>query len=222
LRCPTDSEDSNKETGGVANKCVAMRFFFSQDGVQRHLLTNFLFQKMSLQLTNLVPVLTGSNYQEWTASMRSYLMSQGQWKCVKKGAVPPPEGKDGDTSPVDNWNETAECALRNILLHLHHMIAYQFTEYIDPTTLWAKLLEKYGVPRLSKNYVNFKAIMDLKIHNNTNPSPTIDQLAALFLCLKQNDLEIPKKLRVMIILSKMPPAYEAMVQMCIIAGEDGD
>jgi hypothetical protein len=26
----------------------------------------------------------------------------------------------------------------------------------------------------------------------------------------------------MIILSNMPPAYEAMVQMCVIAGEDGD
>jgi hypothetical protein len=64
--------------------------------------------------------------------------------------------------------------------------------------------------------------MDLRIPNNADPSPSFDQLAALFLHLKQNNLEIPKKLRVMIILSKMPPAYKAMVQMCVIAGEDGD
>jgi hypothetical protein len=111
LHCLTDGEDGNKETRGVANKCVAMRFFFSQDGVQRCLLTNFLFQKMSLQLTNLVPVLTRPNYQEWAAYMHSYLMSQGQWKCVKKDATPPDERKDGDNSLLDDWNETAECVL---------------------------------------------------------------------------------------------------------------
>jgi hypothetical protein len=177
---------------------------------------------MSSQLTNLIPVLTGPNYQEWTASMRSYLMSQGQWKCVKKDAIPPETGKDGDTSALDSWNETTECVLGNILLHLHHTIAYQFADQTDPSTLWIKLLEKYGVPGLSKNYVNFKTIMDLKIHNNSNPSPAFDQLAALFLRLKQNGLEIPKELMVMIILSKMPPVYETMVQMCVLTQEDGD
>jgi hypothetical protein len=91
--------------------------------------------EMSSQLTNLVPVLTGPNYQEWAASMRSYLMSQGQWKCVKKEASPPEEGKDGDTSLLDDWNETAECALGNVLLHLHHTISYQFTDYTSPSSL---------------------------------------------------------------------------------------
>jgi hypothetical protein len=149
-------------------------------------------------------------------------MSQGQWKCVKKDAKEPETGKDGDTSAIDSWNETAECALGNILLRLHHTIAYQFADQVDPSILWAKLLEKYGVPGLSKNYVDFKSIMDLKIHNNTDPSPAFDQLAALFLRLKQNGLEIPKKLATMIILAKMPPAFETMVQMCVLAQEDGD
>jgi hypothetical protein len=72
-------------------------------------------------------------------------------------------------------------------------------------------------PGLSKNYINFKSIIDLKIPNNTDPSPTFDQLAALFLRLKQNSLKIPKKLTVRIILAKMPPSYETMVQMCVLA-----
>jgi hypothetical protein len=143
-------------------------------------------------------------------------------EVCQKNAVPPSEGKDGDTSPVDDWNETAECVLGNIPPRLHHTITYQFADYISPSALWAKLLEKYRVPGLSKNYINFKAIMDLRIPNNSDPSPFFDQLAALFLHLKQNNLEIPKKLRVIIILAKMPPAYKAMVQMCVIAGEDAD
>ena len=34
--------------------------------------------KMSSQLTNLIPVLDGTNYQQWSAAMQSFLMSQGQ------------------------------------------------------------------------------------------------------------------------------------------------
>jgi hypothetical protein len=172
---------------------------------------------MSSQLTNLVPILNGTNYQEWVASMCSYLMSQGQWKCVKSGATPPGPGKNDNQTPIEEWNKTAECALGNILLCLHHTIAYQYAESTDPSSLWDKLKTKYRVPGLSKNYVNFKAILDLKIANNSDPSPTFDQMAALFLCLKQNNLEIPKKLQVMILLAKMPPSYKAMVQMCVIA-----
>jgi hypothetical protein len=56
--------------------------------------------EMSSQLTNLVPILTGPNYQEWSASMHSYLMSQGQWKCVKKNATPPAAKEDGDTAQL--------------------------------------------------------------------------------------------------------------------------
>ena len=44
---------------------------------------------MSSQLTNLVPVLDSTNYQQWSATMQSFLMSQGQWKCTKPGAAAP-------------------------------------------------------------------------------------------------------------------------------------
>ena len=44
---------------------------------------------MSSQLTNLVPVLDGTNYQQWSTAMQSFLMSQGQWKCTKEGADAP-------------------------------------------------------------------------------------------------------------------------------------
>ena len=46
-------------------------------------------KKMSSQLTNLVPVFDGTNYPQWAAAMQSFLMSQGQWKCIKGGADVP-------------------------------------------------------------------------------------------------------------------------------------
>jgi hypothetical protein len=42
-------------------------------------------EKMSSQLTSLVPVLDGPNFQRWAPAMRSFLMAQGQWRLMKKG-----------------------------------------------------------------------------------------------------------------------------------------
>ena len=34
-------------------------------------------------------MLNDTNYQQWSAAMQSFLMSQGQWKCTKRGATAP-------------------------------------------------------------------------------------------------------------------------------------
>ena len=174
---------------------------------------------MSSQLTTLVPVLDGPNYLEWLAKMRFFLMSQGQWKCVKKNASPP-EKKEGDASDYDNYMDDAERALGNILLRLHHSIASQYNDLENPSTLWAKLLEKYGVAGNTRNYVNFKSIMDTKIPNNSDPSPALDKMLSLFLRLKQNNLEIPDKVARMIVMSKAPQSMETIIQLYAITKED--
>ena len=124
---------------------------------------------MSSQLTSLVPIFDGTNYQQWVSAMQSFLMSQGQWKCIKPGATVPkvstrevpitsPKGKEAETevetetitdvsqSDVDNWLEDAEKALGNIRLRLHHTIGYQFNDVENPAFLWKELKEKYGDP----------------------------------------------------------------------------
>jgi hypothetical protein len=40
---------------------------------------NHQIETMSSALTNLVPILDGSNYQQWAPPMRNFLKSQGQW-----------------------------------------------------------------------------------------------------------------------------------------------
>ena len=39
---------------------------------------------MSSSLTILVPVLSGPNYQAWSVAMKSFLMSQGQWRILSR------------------------------------------------------------------------------------------------------------------------------------------
>ena len=136
---------------------------------------------MSSQLTNLVPVLNGTNYQQWSAAMQSFLMSQGQWKCTKPGAVAPgvataeaeaeAEGEPSTSvttattgkEDLASWNEDPEKALENIHLRLHHTIGYQFNEVATPTFLWQALKNRYSRQGLSQAFVKFKGMMDTVI-----------------------------------------------------------
>ena len=103
------------------------------------LITVFADQQMSSQLTNLVPVFHGTNYQQWTAAMQSFLMSQGQWKCVKDSANVPAEvkveGSVTNAADIVSWLEDAEKAMGNIRLCLHHTIGYQFNSEENPASL---------------------------------------------------------------------------------------
>ena len=110
--------------------------------VRRTLLIPALLQKMSSNLTSFVPVLDGTNYQQWAAQMQLYLMSQGQWPYVTKN---PPTGSvialqssssmtkkpadDNEADPsalltdadaIAKLDENNTKAVGNIRLCLHH------------------------------------------------------------------------------------------------------
>ena len=190
------------------------------------LITASADHQMSSQLTNLVPVLNGTNYQQWSTAMQSFLMSQGQWKCTKEGAEAPntttttTEVEGGPSvsvtvgkEEVASWNEDAEKALGNICLCLHHTIGYQFNDVNSPSTLWETLKAKYGLVGLTHAFVEFKAIMDTVIPNGVDPSPALDKIMSHYVHLNNMDCEIPKKILLMMFLTKAPSSMETIVQM---------
>ena len=119
--------------------------------------------------------------------MQSYLMSQGQCKCVKPGATAPVttsvDRTDGTTITEGerdrlDWLEDAEKALGNIRLCLHHTITYQYNDEEKPAKLWSNLKAKYGAPGISHAYVELKGMIDTAIPNNSDPSPALDKIMA--------------------------------------------
>src|SRR5258708_39115859 len=182
---------------------------------------------MSSQLSGFVPVLDGTNYQQSAASMQSYLMSQGQWKCTKLTATAPslttvthPATEDAvaytettGQEELDKWNQEAEKALGNIRLRLHYTIGYQFNEETDPSELWESLKNKYGMPGVTKAFVEFKQVMDTAIPNGSDPGPALDKIMSHFVRLKSMRWDIPRNVQGMMILSKAPPSMEAVVQV---------
>src|SRR6266481_2886006 len=109
-----------------------MMFIFAEPAFSR---------RMTLQLSAFVTVMDGTNYQQWVGPMQSYLMAQGQWKCVKKDAAAPVEikGEHGEvtnSTHIADWEELAEKALGNIRLRLHPTIGYQYNDLDNASLLW--------------------------------------------------------------------------------------
>ena len=171
---------------------------------------------MSSTLQTFVPVLDGTNYQQWAASMQSYLMSQGQWRCVIKDAPAPVKGEDNvvtNQTTIDDWEANTSKAVGNIRLRLHHTIAYQYNTEESAKAIWEALQEKYGRPGVSRAFLEFKGTMETIIPGNQDPSPAIDKMMSHFACLKDIDFEVPEKVQAMMYLMKAPQNMETIVQI---------
>src|SRR6202161_4901212 len=129
---------------------------------------------MSSQLTSLVPVLSGPNYQQWAGPMRSYLMSQGQWRTIQKKEptlevwpkteatydaennllTQAQEGTDNQDE-VDAWAEANDKALSNILLRLVPDIQYKYRDETNAAALLKAIEKDYGKPGIIGVYLAF-------------------------------------------------------------------
>ncbi|KIM64948.1 hypothetical protein SCLCIDRAFT_23053, partial [Scleroderma citrinum Foug A] len=64
---------------------------------------------MSSALDKMVPIFTGSNWQQWHTAMQAYLRTQDQWFIFSTPC---------STDEFDSWDEHNEKALGNITLHV--------------------------------------------------------------------------------------------------------
>ena len=180
---------------------------------------------MSSTLTSLIPVLDGTNYQQWAAQMQSYLLSQGQWK-VTTDFTPTlgTEVKEDEESKtkitvytnqeaVDYWEETANKALGNICLCLHHTIGYQYQSYDSPRELWDVLKEKYARLGISRAFLEFRGALETRIPDHQDPRPAMDKIMSHFHTLGNMGFDIPMEVKSMMVIAKAPKSMESVVQL---------
>ena len=143
---------------------------------------------MSSSLTTLIPVLSGPNYQVWAIAMKSFLMSQGQWRVLSQrcpaditvdsrgdaltgDAAPSDEDIVANKEKIEDWEDDNQKAVGNIMLRL----APQIQGNLMPETmdgaglLWDHLKKQYGKPGIIATYLEFKSAMDIKITNQEEP-----------------------------------------------------
>ena len=194
---------------------------------------------MSSSLTSLVPVLDGTNYQQWASAMKLFLLSQGQWRVISKpapvfeatttAASASTSGKKKDAEEdepveeltvttdnqevIDEFEDLNDKAVGNIRLRLHHTIGYQFNDVDSARTLWGSLADRYAQPGFTQLFLEFKGAMNTNIPSNADPRPAIDKILAHFTRLREHKLDIPEQLKVLMLLSKAPPSMEVMIQV---------
>ena len=61
---------------------------------------------MTSTLTSIIPVLVGaSNYFQWSAAMKNYLMAQGQWCLMQRDCPTLPTEPEGDAAKKEGAME---------------------------------------------------------------------------------------------------------------------
>ena len=159
---------------------------------------------MSSTLDKMVPVFTGSNWQQWHTAMQAYLRAQGQWFIY------------ATTQPADKhdlWDEHNEKALSNITLWVSPSIQTTISHLTTVKEVWDHLKENYGAPSIGNAYAKLSQLLSTTIPASSHPAPTITKMLSHFTYLKDTGFEFPANVQAMVILCKLPPTMEVLAQI---------
>ena len=159
---------------------------------------------MSSALDKMVPIFTGSNWQQWCTAMQAYLRAQGQWFVY--GTAHPNE--DHDT-----WDKHNEKALGNITLQVSPSIQVAVLHLTTVKEVWDHLKENYSAPSIGSAYAKLSQLLSTTIPTGSHSAPTIMKMLSHFAYLKDAGFEFPANVQVMVILCKLPPTMEVVAQI---------
>ena len=159
---------------------------------------------MSSALDKMVPVFTGSNWQQWHTTMQAYLRAQGQWFVY--GTARPDEEHD-------SWDEHNEKGLSNITLQVSPSIQVAISHLTTVKEVWEHLKENYSTPSIGNACVELSQLLLTSIPAGSHPPPVITKMLSHFAYLKDAGFEFPANVQVMVILCKLPPTMEVVAQI---------
>ena len=140
-----------------------------------HLLTLLTQQNitMSSALDKMVPLFTGSNWQQWHTAMQAYLRAQGQWFVYS--TTQPADGHDDQK----DWDDCTERALGNITLCLTPSIQVAISDLTTIKEVWDHLKKNFGAPSISSAV----HLSEGRGQNNQQPTPNDNKKrVVVFLC----------------------------------------
>ena len=159
---------------------------------------------MSSALDKMVPVFTGSNWQQWHTAMQAYLRAQGQWFVFSTPHL---------ADEFDSWDEHNEKALGNITLRVSPSIQTAIADLATVKEVWDHLKENYGAPSIGSAYAELSRLLTTTIPASSHPAPAITKMLSHFTYLKDTGFEFPANMQATIILCKLPPTMEVVAQI---------
>ena len=132
-------------------------------------------------------------------------------KAVEK--APAEEGKVAAVTNkqdiLDWWDLNAIC--------LHHTIQYNQHNLTTAAGLWETLELKYGKQGMASIYLELKSAFDTPIPANSGPSLALEKITPHSGKLQEAGevVSLSSHLQALIIMAKLPPAYDSLAQiMC--------
>jgi len=147
-------------------------------------------------------------------------VKEGETETTQDTSKPPK-----NQSEIDSWFDINDKALGNIMLRLHPTIATTVLNLLqkimedntDINTMftslaWEYLEKTYGKPGIATTYKELKAMMDVVIPGNADPTLAIDTIFIGFTRMAASKCAIPPHLKAMILVSKLPYQMSTLVQ----------
>jgi len=162
---------------------------------------------MSSTLDKMVPLFTGSNWQQWHTAMQAYLRAQGQWSVY---LTTQPANSHDDRK---DWDDSTKRALSNITLCLAPSIQVAISDLTTIKEVWDHFKKNFGAPSIGSAYAELSWLLATNIPAGSHPAPAITKLLSHFTYLKDAGFEFPAPVQAMIILCKLPPTMEVVAQI---------
>src|SRR6266545_1760542 len=185
---------------------------------------------MATALDKYVPTLDGTNYQVWSRQMKSFLQSLDLWLTTSGTWTRPVPADPANITPaeqerINSWDASDERAQGNITLTLapwvQDKVRREMTLQNLPETahtIWEQVRAAYSAVSPAQVFGLFRQVMTYRIDVSKNIVPQMDALNSLYQRLAAETVDIPDFLRAMMLMSALPPAWEAPIIVSVMAG----
>jgi hypothetical protein len=150
-----------------------------------------------------LPTLSGANYKDWATQMKPYLMSQGVFRVISGN-------EDTDS---DSYNAHNEKAIGTLVLKMAPTLHQKWQSVEDAKDIWDGLKAQFSTPLLTVVYGEFKRLMDSQIPASNHPAPSFAAINNHFALLQEYNYLINERTQVMIVMAKLPPYMDVMMQL---------
>jgi hypothetical protein len=197
---------------------------------------------MSSQLTALVPIFDSQNFNQWSRSMKAFLMAQSLWAYVNGDVLAPDmpikvkddasdDAKKAYKETMDAWevegrawSKVDDVAMGNIILCLSPSLQQNLSDCKTSNSLWEMLKAVYQVATAPTIYADFKEVISFRFDASKAPAPQFDKLRTAFSRLtntmfgpsyNQQSLHLQQPLQAMIALATLPQKWEHLIPIII-------
>ena len=151
----------------------------------------------SNNVTNLVPILNGTNYHQWAELRKAYLQQQGAWIMISAIAGIPPTTLNAEGTNRNNvfeWEQMEAKAQGSIRLHLNVEVSRTMQDKTMANSLWDMLKEVYGSTSAMGAFSSLKAAVGIRLPQSKHPAATIAKINGNLNKLSNAGITLPKEL----------------------------